>query len=219
MSGVGQVTHHLGRGKDGGGKTAGFGASAVVVRRIIVDGGGSAGEEGEAVTYIDAYCYDAETYKAIQGVRVDFYRQILYYETHIGTKYSNQWGYAVLGNIDTGAAGWWVRATAAKSGYRGMTTGYELCVGDTKRFNCSMMPLPKVRTLSIMVSPMSGYVGDTFTFSGHLTENGSPVAGVAVRLVKEGYGVVGSGVTGGDGRYSIGWTANAAGLFGFHMEE
>jgi len=76
---------------------------------------------------------------------------------------------------------------------------------------------PAEYVLTINVDKESGYVGETFTFTGNLTLNGSPVEGVIVKLFKNGV-EVGSDVTASDGTYEISWIADEAGTYDFHSE-
>lgn len=73
-----------------------------------------------------------------------------------------------------------------------------------------------VEALSISVSPTSGYVGDTFTFSGRLTRDGVGVAGRVVSL--HGLPGISTGATDSGGNYSIPWVASEAGSFSVYAE-
>ena len=77
--------------------------------------------------------------------------------------------------------------------------------------------LPLEYTLTIDVDKESGYIGETFTFTGNLTLNGSPVEGVIVKLLKNSV-EVGSDVTASDGTYEISWIADEVGTYKFHSE-
>ncbi|RLI83298.1 hypothetical protein DRP04_01835 [Archaeoglobales archaeon] len=73
-------------------------------------------------------------------------------------------------------------------------------------------------TLTINVDKESGYVGDTFTFYGTLTENGNPVSGATVTLYKDDSSTDLTDVTGDDGSYSIQWVADQIGSHDFYTE-
>ena len=76
----------------------------------------------------------------------------------------------------------------------------------------------KKYTLDIDVSPKSGFMGDTFVFSGLLLINGSPVSGQVIDLNLKGVGKVKSGSTGVDGDYLISWKSDRVGKLNFHAK-
>jgi len=77
---------------------------------------------------------------------------------------------------------------------------------------------PKVKyTLSISVDRNSGYVGDTFNFSGTFSYNGTPVSGARVALLRDGI-EIDSTYTGTNGSWKISWTADREGTFTFQAE-
>jgi len=78
--------------------------------------------------------------------------------------------------------------------------------------------VPMAYTLTISVSPKTGRVGDTFTFSGGLRYDAERIAGATIDLILEGVGKVGSGVTDALGNYSISWRADRSGALSFHAE-
>ena len=73
-------------------------------------------------------------------------------------------------------------------------------------------------TLSINVDKTRGYLGDTFTFYGTLTGDGTPVSGAKVTLYKEGVSTGLSDTTDADGNYSIPWQSDEIGSFEFYTE-
>ena len=73
-------------------------------------------------------------------------------------------------------------------------------------------------SLTINVDKKSGYIGDTFTFYGILTQNGSPISGVTVTLYKDNASTDLTDVTDDNGHYSIQWVANQIGSHDFYTE-
>jgi len=72
--------------------------------------------------------------------------------------------------------------------------------------------------LTLNVDKEIGYVGDSFIFSGMLTENYIPVEGATVTLYKDSISTGLTDITSSDGKYSIEWIANEAGKFVFFTE-
>lgn len=69
-------------------------------------------------------------------------------------------------------------------------------------------------TLTI-TDPPDGTTLDTFTFTGFLTLDGSPVEGETVTLYIDGVATTDTDITASDGSYSITWTPTASGTFTF----
>ncbi|MEM2386105.1 MAG: Ig-like domain-containing protein [Candidatus Bathyarchaeia archaeon] len=71
-------------------------------------------------------------------------------------------------------------------------------------------------TLTLNVDKTSGYLGDVFTFTGTLTQNGTPVSGATVTLYKDDVALSPPTVTDEYGNYSFQWTADTAGNHSFY---
>lgn len=78
----------------------------------------------------------------------------------------------------------------------------------------TFVPVP---ALTINVDRIAGYLGETFAFTGVLTEDGVPLAGVPVYLYRDTL-QVGFSATLTDGSYSIPWVADVVGTHNFHSE-
>ena len=72
--------------------------------------------------------------------------------------------------------------------------------------------------LTINVDKTKGYIDETFTFSGTLTENGTPISGATVTLYKDNVSTGLTDVTDENGNYSIPWTADEIGSHEFYTE-
>jgi len=72
--------------------------------------------------------------------------------------------------------------------------------------------------LTLEVDKTKGYVGDTFTFYGTLTGNGTPVPEATVTLYKNGVSTGLSDTTDVNGNYSISWQSDEIGSFSFYTE-
>jgi len=71
--------------------------------------------------------------------------------------------------------------------------------------------------LTITVDKTSGYVGDTFTFTGYYTIDGKPYPDREIVLYKDGV-EIGRTKSDIDGAWTIKWTADSAGTFTFYAE-
>lgn len=76
---------------------------------------------------------------------------------------------------------------------------------------------PPEYVLGIGVDKDAAYMGETFTFSGGLLQDGIPVPGILVTLFKEGI-EVGSATTDEEGTWVIPWVSNVSGTLSFHAE-
>lgn len=74
-----------------------------------------------------------------------------------------------------------------------------------------------VPSLSLTVFPLSGRVGDVFTFAGSFLVDDMWLPGRTISLYLNG-GLVGTGITGDGGDYQISWVADRAGTLIFHTE-
>lgn len=74
-----------------------------------------------------------------------------------------------------------------------------------------------VLTLTLTVDKTTGYIGDTFGFSGYFTQDGAAIVETYVTLYRDGV-AVGTAVTDSRGFYSISWVADVTGTFTFHTE-
>ena len=84
-------------------------------------------------------------------------------------------------------------------------------------FTLELQEVEPVQVLTLLVDKTTGYPGDTFTFSGVLTENGSPLAGELVTLYDQ-FGMVGTDVTDVNGEYIIEWTPWLIGSYSLYVE-
>jgi len=73
-------------------------------------------------------------------------------------------------------------------------------------------------SLTLEVDKAEGYVGDTFTFYGTLTQNGTPISGATVVLYKDDASTDLSDITDDNGNYSIPWMADEVGTHEFYTE-
>jgi len=72
-------------------------------------------------------------------------------------------------------------------------------------------------TLTINVDKTEGRVGDTFTFSGYLTQNGEPITYTYVTLYIDGK-AIGAAMTDENGRYEAPWIPTEPGTYKAHTE-
>jgi hypothetical protein len=73
-------------------------------------------------------------------------------------------------------------------------------------------------TLTLNVDKTSGYVGDIFTFTGNLTQNGTAIAGATVTLYKDNVALSPSTTTDQYGNYAFQWVADTPGNHSFYAE-
>lgn len=79
-------------------------------------------------------------------------------------------------------------------------------------------PVPPLEyVLGIGVDKDAAYMGETFTFSGGLLQDGIPVPGILVTLFREEI-EVGSATTDEEGTWIIPWVSNVSGTLSFHAE-
>jgi hypothetical protein len=81
----------------------------------------------------------------------------------------------------------------------------------------SLAPPPPY-TLTLNVDKSSGYIGEVFTFTGTLTQNGTPIAGATVTLYKDDVAMTPSTTTDTYGNYAFQWTADTPGNHSFYSE-
>lgn len=82
----------------------------------------------------------------------------------------------------------------------------------------TVLSVPLTYKLTITANPTVGYVGDYFSFSGFLNQNGQPIPNISVRLWRNGTYTGAATRTSSDGSYVIRWRATVAGKFNFHAE-
>lgn len=70
-------------------------------------------------------------------------------------------------------------------------------------------------TLTLNVDKTRGYLGDVFTFTGTLTQNGTPVSGASVTLYKNDV-ALSLTTTDDNGNYAFKWTADTVGSHSFY---
>ncbi len=73
-------------------------------------------------------------------------------------------------------------------------------------------------TLTLNVDKSAAYTGETLTFTGTLTQNGTPISGATVTLYKDGEALYPPTTTDANGNYAFQWTADTAGKPNFHTE-
>ena len=73
-------------------------------------------------------------------------------------------------------------------------------------------------TLTLTVDKTTGYVGDSFIFTGNLSYDGTTMPGITITLYNGLLSTGLTGVTDADGNYAITWVADAVGSVSMHTE-
>jgi hypothetical protein len=93
-----------------------------------------------------------------------------------------------------------------------------LALADQTRSQEWSFSLGPTYTLTLNVDKTSGYVGDVFTFTGTLTQNGTPISGATVTLYKDDMALSPSTTTDANGNYAFQWVADTPGNHSFYAE-
>jgi hypothetical protein len=149
----------------------------------------------------------------------------VYIDNGIGWILVGTWITGQLGATKLNAATWTFYYTISSSYLYSKTTGNYTITSyfyfdgtDVSRIADFSWSVGPVYTLTLNVDKSSGYVGDAFTFTGTLTQNGTPIAGATVTLYKDNVALSPSTTTDAYGNYAFQWTADTAGNHSFYAE-